>query len=702
MSRLLRSSPIVAVLVALLLGAGLLGVRSLGMLESLELGAYDWYLRIRPDGPPLVPRVALVTVTERDIHGHGGWPLSDRVLADALERVGRLGARAIGLDIYRDVAVPPGSDKLQAVLAGDPRIVVVTKFAGGTSQGVPPPLVLKGTDQVGFNDVIVDPGGVVRRGLLFLDDGQTVVSSFALQLALRFLAAEGVGPQPDPHDQNLLRLGRTTIRPLEPNDGGYVGTDARGYQFMLDFAGARRPFPSVDLTALLAGQVEPDALRDKVVLIGVTAESIKDNFYTPFSRGGLEGDQDVSGVAVHAHVVSQLLRMGLDGARPMASLAEWQEAAVILLSSAAGALIGLRVRSPWHLAPAVGGGVLGLGLLDFVAFLGGWWIPLVPPAMAWLVAAGSVTAWLSYQETAQRATLMRLFSRHVSKEVAETIWQQREQFLDGGHPRSERLVVTALFTDLTGYTTVAERMAPEALMEWLNEYMDAMARQVSRHGGVIRQYAGDSVVVVFGVPVGRRSETEIAQDAVNAVECALGMEAALRELNRRWVTEQRPTTGMRIGILTGPVVAGTLGSVERSEYVVVGDTVNTAARLEQFDKELLPPDPETRPCRILIGETTLAHLGDRFETQRVGDVSLKGKEQRVGVYWVVGRRHPAVPVPAQEDDDESRQAGRGDLDFGRRRDDSRKGGIGGAATRSGATERGIPDAGGRDGGGRRL
>jgi adenylate cyclase len=180
------------------------------------------------------------------------------------------------------------------------------------------------------------------------------------------------------------------------------------------------------------------------------------------------------------------------------------------------------------------------------------------------------------------------------------------------------------------------------------------------------------------------------------------METALRELNRRWATEKRPITGMRIGILTGPVVAGTLGSAERSEYVLVGDTMNTAARLESYDKDLLPPDPETRPCRILVGETTLAYLGERFEAQRVGDVTLKGKEQRVGVYWVVGRRHPSVPVPAQEDDDESQQAGRSDLDPGRRGDDSRKGGITGSATRTAATERRVSDPGGRDGGGPRL
>jgi adenylate cyclase len=283
-----------------------------------------------------------------------------------------------------------------------------------------------------------------------------------------------------------------------------------------------------------------------------------------------------------------------------------------------------------------------MGLIAYIAFVNGWWIPLVPPAAAWSATAAVVLAYVSHRETAERAALMRLFSSRVSREIAETIWNERDQFLDGGRPRSESLVATALFTDLTGFTTVSEKLGPEALMNWLNEYMSAMAGHVSRHGGVIRQYAGDSIVAVFGVPVARSSEAEMAQDAMNAVACALDMEATLRDLNRRWAAENRPTTTMRVGIFTGPAVAGTLGSAERSEYVVVGDTMNTASRLESFDKVLFPPDLVGRPCRILIGETTRRYLGDRFTTERVGDVTLKGKEQAVGVYRVLGR----APVSA--------------------------------------------------------
>jgi adenylate cyclase len=260
----------------------------------------------------------------------------------------------------------------------------------------------------------------------------------------------------------------------------------------------------------------------------------------------------------------------------------------------------------------------------------------VPPALAWFITAVVITAYLSYQETVQRAALMQLFSRHVSKEVADGIWRDREQFLDGHRPRPQQLIATVLFSDLVGFTSVSEKLTPEDLMDWLNECMEPMASLVSVHGGVIEQYSGDAIVAVFGVPIARKNETEINQDAINAVSCALAMEAVLRDLNRRWSERNRPTTGMRIGIYTGPMVAGSLGGADRLEYVVIGDTVNIASRLESFDKDLFARSL-TSPCRILIGEATLGRLGQRFLTERVGEVLLKGKEEKISVYRVVGQ-----------------------------------------------------------------
>jgi adenylate cyclase len=651
-AKLLRVPLATGLLVSSLVSLAVLGLRGCGNLESLELAAYDWFIRLRPSDPAADPRIVLVTITEQDIQTLGSWPLPDDVLAQVLESVARFGPRAIGVDIYRDLPVPPGSERLDSFLRKNGRIIWVSKFGQGKTGGIPPPKALRGTESVGFNDIVVDPGGVVRRGLLFIDDGITTATAFALRLALLYLQPEGIVLQPDPQHPEQLRLGPHTLRPLEPNDGPYAAADTRGYQFLLDFKGWRGSFPSVALKDLLSGNIAPEVLRNKIVLIGVTAESVKDHFYTPFSRG-LQEDQETDGVAIHAHMTSQLIRLGLGGAGPIKTINEWQEGLWIVLWSTLGALTGFKVRSPWKFSFAIVSGLLVLAVFDFSVFLKGWWLPLVPPALAWFITAVAITAYLSYQETVERAALMQLFSRHVSKEVAEGIWRDREQFLDGQRPRPQQLVATVLFTDLVGFTSVSEKLPPEQLMDWLNECMEPMAREVSAHGGVVEQYTGDAIVAIFGVPIARKNEEEISQDAINAVSCALAMETVLRDLNRRWLEQNRPTTAMRMGIYTGPMVAGSLGGADRLEYVVIGDTVNIASRLESFDKDLFARSLAS-PCRILIGEATLSRLGQRFLTEKVGQVSLKGKEEKIHVYRVVGHAtefsieyKPSLPQAAQ-------------------------------------------------------
>jgi adenylate cyclase len=635
--RLLRAPLVASLLASALVFLGIMGLRSAGSLESLELAAYDWYIRLRPGAAVSDSRIVLIAITERDIRNQGSWPIPDGTLAQVLETLTRYRPRAIGLDIYRDIEVPPGREQLDEMLTRNRHIIAGMKLSEGELDGIPPPPVLEHTDQVGFVDTLVDRGGIVRRGLIFQDDGKTALYSFALRLALLYLQPEGITPQPDVSNPQHLRLGHTTIRPLEMNDGGYVGADARGYQFLLDFKGARGSFLAFSLAALLSGNIDPQVFKDKIVLIGVTAESLKDFFYTPYS-GGLQTGQHMSGIELHGHIVSQLLRFALDGNSPIATVSDGLEAAWILLWSVLGGVLGIAVRAPWRFSLSAASGILFIGLADYFAFVTGWWIPLVPPAMAWLGSATIVTAYMSNQEKHQRTLLMQLFSKYVpNKEIAEIIWQQRDQLLDGGRLRPQSLTATVLFTDLMGFTAVAEKRDPQAVMDWLNAYMEAMAQQVIGHGGVIDKYIGDSIMAIFGVPLPRTTEAEISRDALNAVNCALAMEKTLIQLNDRWREQDLPTIGMRIGIFTGPLVAGSLGSVQRLEYTVIGDTVNTASRLEGFDKELFAPDYLSRPCRIIIGEATLCRLGDQFEAQKVGEASLKGKDQKITVYCVSGR-----------------------------------------------------------------
>ena len=603
-----------------------LGIRNAGYLELLELEAHDWFIRLQARGGQENPRVVIIGITEDDIRKMGRWPVSDAVLAQALEILAEARPHAIGIDLFRDIPVPPGTDALYNVLSQQEKIIVSFKFG---NDGVPPPAIVKQEQRLGFNDIIVDPGGTVRRGILFMDDGQQVFFSFALRLALLYAESSGIVPQPDPINPAFIRLGRTTIKPFESSDGGYNDADARGYQFLLDYKWGRKAFPRYSLTQLLKGQVPPVKINRQVVIVGVVAESVKDLFYTPLSRGHYD-HQQTTGVELHGHIVNQLLRFALDGQRSLRVLTNWHETGWIFLWCLLGGALGQRVRSPWRLSLLGGGGVVFMALCGFGAFFYSYWIPVVPAALSWVSAGALVTAYISNIEKKYRASLMNLFSRHVSPEVADAIWQQRDQFLNDGRPRSKKMDVTVLFSDLKGFTTVSEKMEPQTLYDWLNEYMEAMVQLIIKHGGVIDDYAGDGIKANFGVPFPRQTRSEVFQDAENAVNCALDMEQALGELNKNWVKRNLPSAGIRVGIYTGPVVAGALGGTQRLKYTTVGDTVNTAARLESFGREIA----DETFCRILVGGLAVDHLAHHFDTERVGDLSLKGKDTPITVYRI--------------------------------------------------------------------
>ncbi len=632
----LRSPLSIGLLVSTLVFITVMGLRMTGCLESLELAVYDRYLRLRPQHQQSDSRIVLITISEQDIRNQGRWPVTDATIAKALEKLTIYKPRAIGLDLFRDTPISPGSQDLDNILRRKNHIITIYKFGNKEETKIDPPSTLRNTDQIGFCDIIVDPGGIVRRGILFMDDGETVEHSFALRLALIYLKYEGVVPQPDELNPLHLRLGNTTIRPFETNEGGYIQADANGYQFLLDYKGVRNSFHTISLTDLLTGEIEPENITDKIVMIGVTAQGVKDFFYTPHSRG-LRFNQHVSGVALHAQIVSQLVRAGLEGASVIRTMSDMFETIWIFIWCFIGGIMGLSIRSPWRFSLFASSVLLLHASIVYGAFIIGWWIPLVPSATAWFLSAVVVSTSLSKQEKEQREILMQLFSKHVSKEVADVVWQQRDQFLDGNRPRSQKMTATVLFTDIKGFTSVSENLPPQELMNWLNTYMENMSQLVVKHGGVVDDYAGDGLKANFGIPFVRNSETEIGYDAVNAVECALAMEEKMDQLNADWRERDLPTVGMRIGIFTGPLVAGSLGCAQRLKYTTIGDTANIASRLESLDNAALDKTTRKTPCRILIGEATLRYLNRKFNAIKVGETALRGRSKKISVYRIVGR-----------------------------------------------------------------
>jgi adenylate cyclase len=310
--------PALCLLISHVVFAAVLGLWEVGALQALELLAYDQHLRGQALTPP-DDRIVLIGETEADLR-RWGYPLPDGILAEVLERLAQGRPRVIGVDKYRDLAAPPGSERLDQFLRRHSEIIWVTKFGNFAARdpAIAPPPALVNTDQTGFSDIPIDEDGQVRRGLLFLDDGQQAFTSFALAIVLRYLQPERLTPQPDPDRPDHLRLGAATIPPLAADAGGYIRADTAGYQYLLDYRGRVSATQIYTLSDVLQGRLPAAQLNDKIVLLGAMAESLSDEFQVPARRVIADAPSlslpasdrtgQIAGVVLHALQVNQLLR----------------------------------------------------------------------------------------------------------------------------------------------------------------------------------------------------------------------------------------------------------------------------------------------------------------------------------------------------------------------------------------------------------
>ena len=611
---------------ALAVFAVVLGLRFAGALERLELGVYDLSLRVRP-AAPLDERFVIIDETEEDLERFG-HPLSDGTLASVVERVLAMKPRVLGVDKFRDIPVAPGSEVLERAVTGNRNVIWIYQFGGHGNRRIAEPHWLKRPAQAAFNDILLDAGGTVRRGLLFLDDGGRPQRSFSLALALAYLAPQGIAPRAD-DDPGRMRLGAASLAPLEAWDGGYAGTDASGWQMLLDYRGAPAAFRRHTIGELFDGKVDPALVFDRIVIVGSSATSLKDFFQTPF---GSPAFPYITGSELHAHQASQLLRLALGESKPTRTLPEAVELLLVALACLAGLAAWLTTR-PASLVGLVAAGLAALAIAWYAAAVALVWFPVLPLAAAFAATTAASAGLRMLQEARERATMMTLFSRNVAPEVARMLWERRDELAEGHGLRPQHLDATVLFADLHGYTPVAARLSPEETARWLNQFLEPMAEVIMAHRGVIRQYAGDAIMAVFGAPI--PSETRAAQelDARTAAACARAMVQRFGELNEEWRRAGRPTAGLRIGLYSGPMVGCHIGSRQRSEYAVVGDAVNVAARLQSL---ALPDGDEGEHGRILIGDTTRALLPVHEPCERVGTFVLKGRSEPVTVYRIVG------------------------------------------------------------------
>ncbi|HKP71925.1 MAG TPA: adenylate/guanylate cyclase domain-containing protein, partial [Pyrinomonadaceae bacterium] len=634
--------------------AGSYATRPYGFMTGMEDSALDILFQLRDArhmelrGRGLAEPITIIEVDEESIKESNvrlqKWPRS--WYARLIDRASEGGANTIGLDVYLSEAGGVSAEdkaadtQLAESISNAGNVVLAQKLdAGGTQSIVPLPAFADGAWALGFVDLPHESDRYVRTAQLTRvrtgDDGKVQVQdSFASMITQGFLEQQLVR-----RDEQTLQLGERVI-PLRKD--GNVQVDFRGRSpgfrqvsakdiLCEEFKRDSAPGIKCDESA----KVSDELFRDRIVLIGATNNDAPDlfttSFYFPkqlvrpvlqmFDKNLPTVPKLMPGIEVHANIVATLLN-GKYLVRP--SYTEQLAMLLLPLLLVAVAIFWLRALWGFLVTIVVAAGVLAVASWAFSTH--GMILPLASAELGLLGMLAPSGFLLRYaheravrdEKEAERAAIMDIFSRCVSPEVADTLWQQREDLSLGG----ERRIVTLIFTDIRGFTSLSESVDSAVVVQWLNEYFSRMHRIVCSYGGHINKFIGDGLMIVFGAPVARGDKLE----ARAAVACGLEMLAELERINKEWEGTGRPHLAIGVGIHTGEATCGVVGAEGRLEYTIIGDTVNLAARLESTTKDKSVP--------ILISNTTAELLGVDYETRPLGDVTVKGKSQSTEVFTV--------------------------------------------------------------------
>jgi adenylate cyclase len=635
--------------------AGTYATRPYGYMTGMEDSALDVLFQLRDVRQPelrgrgLSEPITLIEVDEESIKESNvrlqKWPRS--WYARLIDRAAEGGANTVGLDVYLSEAGGISAEdreadqKMAESLANAGNVVLAQKLeAGGSSSIKPLPMFADNAYLVGFVDLPHESDRFVRIAQLSRvaskPDGTVEEQfSFATQIARGFTEQ----PLEAIPGQNKVTLGEITL-PLR-ND----------LNLQVDFRGRSPAFTRVSARDILCEDFQRDSVpnlncanrsplsdelfRNRIVLIGATNNDAPDLFTTPyylpkqvvrpilqlFDKNLPTQPQLMPGIEVHANILATILK-GKYLVRP--SYRRQLLMLLLPLALVAGAIFWLRAM--WGFLATVVVAAATLAISSWAFNVHGVILPLASAELGILGMLAPSGFLLRYAHEravrdateAERAAIMDIFSKCVSPEVADTLWQQRGDLSIAG----ERRIVTLIFTDIRGFTTLSESVDSAVVVEWLNEYFSRMHRIVTSYGGHINKFIGDGLMIVFGAPIDRGQKLE----ARAAVACGLEMLDEVGRINDEWKTKDRPQIAIGVGVHTGEATCGVVGAEGRLEYTIIGDTVNLSARLESTTKEKGVP--------ILISDSTAALLGIDYETQPLGDVKVKGKNQSTVVFTV--------------------------------------------------------------------
>jgi adenylate cyclase len=638
------------------------GLLRIGLIDRLDAMVYDMMLRVTMPGS-VDERIVIVDIDERSLAEMGHWPWPRDRLATLLDKlfdrhrvaltafdivfaepddsagVAALDALATGelrddrryLEAARKLRPQLDRDaRFEAAMRGRPVVLgyYLSSRAGDASTGTLPlptlPAGSFGAQPIAFThwtsfggnlrrfqeqapaaghfNPMLDVDGVTRRVPMLVEYGGDYYESLSLATVRTLLggaqlvpvhAGAGFGGHAGALESLELRTNERTWRvPVDDNVAALV-----------PFRGGPGSFPSVSAADVLAERIPADRLAGKVVLVGTTALGLMDLRATPVGVA-------FPGVEMHANLIAGML----DGkVRRGAAL---RGIGMLLLCGVGAVLVFFSPRlSPLRASLLAAGIFVALAAIGVVLWqFGNVVLPLAAPLL--LVAAlHAINMSFGYfVESRAKRQFARLFGQYVPPELVAEMARHPGSYSMAGRKQE----LTVLFADIRGFTAISERLEADRLAALMNEYLGAMTDVIRRHRGTLDKYIGDAIMAFWGAPVAD------PRHAVNAVRCALDMQAALTELNRRLAAEGWPALQIGIGINTGVVAVGDMGSAVRKAYTAIGDAVNLAARLEGVTKEY--------GVGIILTGRTRDAVADSIVCREIDRIRVKGRDEVVTIF----------------------------------------------------------------------
>jgi adenylate cyclase len=456
-------------------------------------------------------------------------------------------------------------------------------------------VISQATKYAGTFSMKPDPDGVIRRMPAVFKFRDYLYAPLSL-IAVSAYLNQDIALDISEYGIDSVRLGQV-----------FIPTDEYGNVF-INYRGGPKTFPHISVTDILRGKVPEAALKDKIVLVGVTATGIYDLRVTPFANV-------YPGIEIHSNVIDTVL------SQDFLNQPEWGQFFDILAMLVAGLLLGVVLPRVGVALGAAATVIVFLGhifLCNYFFADQGWILNIVYPLSVIVLVYISITAYKYLIEARQKRFIRGAFSSYLAPSVVKQLIDTPDKLGLGGEQR----VITAFFSDVQGFTSISEKLTPHELVELLNEFLTEMTDIILKYEGTVDKFEGDAIIAFFGAPLDIPNHPEVACRA------CIDMQKRLSELRQIWKNQQRPELKMRIGMCTGPAVVGNMGSENRMDYTMMGDTVNTAARLEGVNK--------IYGIFTLISDTTHRELNGNVVTREIDSINVVGKKEPVTIYELLG------------------------------------------------------------------